>query len=186
MKELDHLIFDEGKLQTGVNMEKNLERITKLKPVGIVDEKRNKEIINFLNSILANEYLLFTKTLNYHWNFKGPRFTSMHKFLEEHYNKLLEVMDDTAERVKILDGIPLSTAQEMTEETIISEKPREIPSSNKMIATLLRDHHTIQELIKGKVNSDDFFSEDPGSEDFLIGVLREHEKMSWMLKSSLS
>jgi starvation-inducible DNA-binding protein len=166
--------------------EKNLEDITKMKPIGVVDEQKNNDMITFLNSILANEYHLFTKTLNYHWNFKGPRFSSMHKFLEEHYNQLLVIMDDTAERVKILDGMPLSTVKELNQKTVIPETPGERPSSSAMIASLIRDHHVIQEQIKSKIKEKDFFNEDPGSEDFLIGSLKAHEKMSWMLKSNLS
>ena len=165
---------------------KNLQHIAKMRPIGIIDEKKNDEVIDFMNSLLANEYLLFTKTLNYHWNFRGPRFASMHGFLGDHYNQLLTMMDDTAERIKVLGGLPLSTAKGLVQESIINESPGKVPSSSEMIALLLQDHHTIQQLIRNKVKgSDDFFSDDPGTEDFVTGLLQQHEKMSWMLKSTL-
>ncbi len=159
---------------------------TKGAKVNFFSKDSNERTVNFLNTILANEYVLFTKTLNYHWNFKGPRFTSMHKFLEEHYKQLLEIMDKTAERVKIIGGHPLSTAKEMSDETMLQEKPGEIPSSNQMITILLKDHHTIKNLIRTKISDENIFSRDPGTEDMLTGILREHEKMSWMLESNLS
>ena len=57
------------------------------------------EVVHCLNNVLANEYALFTKTLNYHWNITGPRFHALHVSLEGHYKELLMVMDEVAERV---------------------------------------------------------------------------------------
>ncbi len=140
--------------------------------------------IQFLNELLANEYVLFTKTLNFHWNFKGPHFASIHKLLEEHYNSLLETMDTTAERVKILKGIPLSTVKELGKEASLPENPGSVPSSNEMIAALYKDHSTIIGMIRTRL-TEDKTSVDPGTEDLLSGILRDHEKMSWMLESNL-
>ena len=62
------------------------------RPVGIVKEEEVKETKDFLNHLLANEYALFTKTLNYHWSVTGPRFKSLHTFLEGHYESLLAMI----------------------------------------------------------------------------------------------
>ncbi|MCB9094381.1 MAG: DNA starvation/stationary phase protection protein [Halobacteriovoraceae bacterium] len=156
-----------------------------LRPIGKVDERKNKKIAQCLNEILANEFLLYTKTLNFHWNFKGTRFASMHRFLEEQYNDILAIMDNIAERVKILDEVPLSTAKEMVDKAFIHENPGFIPNANEMIAMLLSDHHAIQDEIKVYCSEPHLFTDDPGTEDLLIETLRQHERMSWKLKSSL-
>ena len=41
--------------------------------IGIEAENR-KEVVGILNILLADEYLLFTKTRNYHWNVVGKDF----------------------------------------------------------------------------------------------------------------
>lgn len=153
--------------------------------VGEISESNVKEITNFLNNILANEFALFTKTLNYHWNIKGPRFHSLHNFLDEHYHSLLDVMDDVAERVRILGETPNSTVKEMKEAMEIGERSGRDLSSNEMIEDLFKAHIFIQNDIKEKVNKETIFSKDPGTEDFLVGLLQKHEMMSWMLKSHL-
>jgi len=170
-----------------MNLEKeSLQEILKMDSIGQISEGHKGKIVDLLNSVLANEFLVFTKTLNYHWNIKGPRFTSLHEFLGGHYNTLLEVMDEVAERIKIVGGVPLSTATEMTQKTTIEEKPGTIPSSNDMIATLIKDHHIIQQMISYSLkNNAEIFSEDKGTEDMLVATMRTHEKMIWMLKSSL-
>ena len=40
-----------------------------------------KKIDDMLNNDLADEYVLLTKTKNYHWNVVDPRFNDLHKFL---------------------------------------------------------------------------------------------------------
>ena len=51
---------------------------------GISRESLQK-IANILNDDLADEYVLLTKTRNYHWNVEDPRFNDLHKFFEEQY-----------------------------------------------------------------------------------------------------
>src|SRR5690606_28829488 len=76
----------------------------------------DRETVEHMNSLLANEFSLFTKTLNYHWNVTGPHFLAIHKFLDDHYHSLLEVMDETAERIRALGGFPIGTIKEFHRE----------------------------------------------------------------------
>jgi DNA-binding ferritin-like protein len=34
-------------------------------------------VVAILNTLLSDEYLLYTKTRNYHWNVVGPRFNDL-------------------------------------------------------------------------------------------------------------
>jgi starvation-inducible DNA-binding protein len=149
------------------------------------DENHTKEIINELNGLLANEYALFSKTLNYHWNITGPRFHSLHNFLEDQYRNLLEVMDDVAERVRILGHTPYCTVEKMHEAMTISEQSGEKLSGSEMIADLYEGYMHINNSIRDMVSPETAFKKDPGTEDFLIGILKDHEKVMWMLKSHL-
>ena len=53
-----------------------------------------------LCKLLADEFVLYTKTRNAHWNVEGPDFHSMHVFFESQYEQLDEVMDSVAERIR--------------------------------------------------------------------------------------
>lgn len=155
------------------------------RPVTDLDDTTATTITAALNNLLANEYALFTKTLNYHWNITGPRFHSLHNFLEGHYKGLLDVMDDIAERVRILGETPHSTVKEMSQEMDISERNGKGLSSSEMLNDLLTANMKIQSFIKETVSNEDLFKKDPGTEDFLVGLIQKHETMSWMLKSHL-
>lgn len=147
--------------------------------------KAYKEIVFGLNSVLANEYSLFTKTLNYHWNITGPRFHSLHVFLGEQYNQLLVMMDEVAERVRVLDERPISTIKGMYTNMEIKDGGMSTPTAEMMFENLLMDHLTIQSQLKEIIMESKKFTDDPGSEDLLISILRKHEVMSWMLRSHL-
>lgn len=155
------------------------------RPIGSSDDIDVKKNTDFLNHILANEFALFTKSLNYHWNITGPRFHSIHTFLEGHYKKQLEIMDNIAERVRTLGEAPYGTLERLKNVMDIKEINGRHLSSSEMLEDLFETNLKIQEAIKEKIKASEDFKYDPGTEDFLVGVLQEHETMSWMLKSHL-
>ncbi len=59
-----------------------------MKPsIGISDSNR-QAVVKTLNTLLADEYVLYTKTRNYHWNVVGPQFNDLHKFFQAQYEEL--------------------------------------------------------------------------------------------------
>ena len=142
-----------------------------------------KMAISGLNHLLSNEFALFTKTLNYHWNVTGPRFHSIHTFLEDHYNSLLEIMDDVAERVRVIGGRPLGSMAEMQSAMDVKESKETGMDTSEMLRDLMSTHREIRKEIKEILSSRDDWSSDPGTEDFFTEVLRKHEDMGWMLRA---
>ena len=157
----------------------------KTRPIGEISDEHAHRITDFLNNFLANEYALFTKTLNYHWNVTGPRFHSMHNFLEGHYKTLLNYMDDIAERVRIVGETPYSTLASLKEAMDVKEENGRGMATNDMLKDLFDTHIAIQTSIKDIIKDEALFKNDPGTEDFLVGMLQGHEEMSWMIKSHL-
>lgn len=152
-----------------------------------MDRDFKKRIVTGMNNLLADEYGLFTKTLNYHWNITGPRFHSLHTFLEGQYRELLEVMDDVAERIRFLGERPLGTVKAIESHMQLPEAKDngDHLSDIGMLQDLLESNNSIHGRIKELLQTHDLGTYDPGTEDFLVGVLRQHEKMAWMLRSHL-
>lgn len=152
-------------------------------PGGNVSSKGNTTIVKMLNSLLANEFTLFTKTLNFHWNITGPQFHSLHEFLESSYKSLLEIVDAVAERVRVLGDKPASTIDEFVNHKTIVENKDDESNAMEMLNELLRDHLIIQYQIKEALNSQGSLTTDFGTQDFLIQLLQRHEVMSWKLQA---
>ena len=62
--------------------------------------KQRDGVVALLNATLADEYVLYTKTRNYHWNVTGPHFNDLHKFFELQYEALDRKIDEIAEFVR--------------------------------------------------------------------------------------
>ena len=90
--------------------------------IGLSEESLNG-VIKILNNVLCDEYVLYTKTRNYHWNVIGPHFHDRHEFFQEQYEILDEIIDEVAERTRQLNGKSLGTLQEFVEFSRIKETP---------------------------------------------------------------
>ena len=152
--------------------------------IGIPDTNL-KRITKILNALLSDEYTLFTKTLNYHWNVQTLHFHDLHKFFDEQYHELLEIVDGVAERIRSLGCFALGSLIEFQKNTRLKEQAGKIPSAKQMIATLLLDHETIIRQLRTDLTLCDEKYGDIGTNDFLTGLMEKHEKIAWMLRSCL-
>jgi starvation-inducible DNA-binding protein len=151
--------------------------------IGIADGSRSA-VVTILNALLADEYLLYTKTRNYHWNVIGPQFNDLHKFFEQQYEALNEVVDDVAERARTLGGRAFGTLTEFVEHARLKEHPGQPPAAREMLADLLADHETVVRQLRDDLETA-AKQGDAGTNDFLTGLMEKHEKMAWMLRAFL-
>jgi starvation-inducible DNA-binding protein len=138
-----------------------------------------------LNTLLADEYVLYTKTRNYHWNVLGPQFNDLHRFFESQYNALSEAVDDVAERARSLGGRAAATLAEFLKQARLKERPGQYPEAREMIGDLLADHEAVIRTLRADLETCAEEHGDMGTSDFLTGLMERHEKMAWMLRSSL-
>jgi starvation-inducible DNA-binding protein len=176
-----------------------------MKPkLGITDDLR-KGVVELLSTVLADEYILYTKTRNYHWNVEGLQFNDLHKFFEAQYEALDDVVDEVAERVRALGGRSLDefidevaerarslggralgTLAEFSQRTRLKEEPKKTPDAKQMLANLLADHESVIRELRADLQTALDKYGDAGTSDFLTGLMEKHEKMAWMLRSYLS
>ena len=142
-------------------------------------------VAHSLGKILADEFVLYTKTRKAHWNVEGPDFYNKHIFFEKQYGELEQIIDDVAERIRTLGHFPPASLKEFLELTHLLETSREKNDSTGFIKELLGDHESI--LIHLRENIDDYANAlmDVGSSDYITGLMETHEKMAWMLRSHL-
>ena len=156
-----------------------------MKPdIGLADKDR-EGVLKILNTVLADEYVLNTKTKNYHWNIVGPQFHDLHKFLDAQYEELADIVDDVAERARSLGGRALGTLGEFLKQTRLKEQPGQYPGAREMIANLLADHEALIRTLRMDLEACAERYHDIGTNDFLTGLMEKHEKMAWMLRACL-
>jgi len=150
-----------------------------------ISEANRKTVASQLNILLADEFVLYTKTLNAHWNIEGPDFHSVHVYFESLYNESQEYIDSVAERVRQLGHYASATLAAILKLTHLTEKYEGKNDSRGYISQLLADHETIIEFMRGTINEFADAHKDAGTSDFVTGLMEKHEKTAWMLRSHL-
>lgn len=134
-----------------------------------------------LRLALADTYLLYTKTQNYHWNIIDPRFYSLHLLLEKQYEELAEEIDELAERIRMLGEQTPGTLKQFLKMSSIKESDAHL-SGNDMLKDLVEGHEMIIRFLRERIELANKL-EDEGTADLLIKQLGFHEKTAWMLRS---
>jgi starvation-inducible DNA-binding protein len=150
-----------------------------------ITAKNRLAVATQLSKLLADEFLLYTKTRNAHWNVEGKDFHAMHLFFESQYEQLDEIMDSVAERIRTIGHYAPATLKSFLKLTHLSELIESRNDSIDFIKELLSDHESIIEFIRGNIHPFDDTYKDAGTSDYITGLMETHEKMAWMLRAHL-
>jgi starvation-inducible DNA-binding protein len=149
---------------------------------GINTEDRAK-VVESLSTVLADAYMLYLKTHNFHWNVTGPMFSSLHVMFEEQYTEQWNALDDIAERIRALGHFAPATYKRYAELSSITEEP-EVLSAKEMIRQLVDGNEILTRTLRAGVKVADEIDDFPTA-DMLTTRMEVHEKNAWMLRSFL-
>ncbi|WP_240894679.1 Dps family protein [Fodinibius halophilus] len=150
--------------------------------IGIAEEDR-KATADALSRVLADSYLLYLKTHNYHWNVTGELFHSLHEQFEEQYTELADAIDEIAERIRALGYRAPGTFKEFNELTSIEEESEE-PEALEMVRRLAIGNEQVLRTARQALEPAKE-AEDEATVDLLTQRLHVHSKTAWMLRSHL-
>lgn len=150
--------------------------------IGLSADTRQK-VASLLNKLLSDEYVLYTKTLKFHWNVQGIVFHDFHALFKEQYEKLFDIVDLVAERARALGAPALGSLQEFSTYTRLKEITAEKLSALDMIKALLADHEAIIRTIRNDIDETAKLG-DQGTSNFLQDLILKHEKTAWTLRAT--
>jgi starvation-inducible DNA-binding protein len=150
--------------------------------IGIAEADR-VEIAAGLNRVLAESYMLYLQTHNFHWNVTGPRFHDLHILFEGQYTELSTAVDEIAERVRALGEPAKGTYKAFASLSAIREVEG-VPSAEEMIAILTKGHEQVVRTCR-EVLSVAQAADDESSASLVGDRMRIHEKTAWMLRSMI-
>ena len=148
-----------------------------------IEENQRKAIAGGLGNLLADTYLLYLKSHNYHWNVTGPMFQTLHTMFEQQYTEMQTAVDEIAERIRALGEPAPGTFVEYRNRSEIKEHDG-VPAAIEMIKDLLAGHEmVIQTARKNFPLAEE--AADESTADLLTQRMQIHEKTAWMLRSML-
>jgi starvation-inducible DNA-binding protein len=150
--------------------------------IGISAENR-KAVTAELSELLADTYVLYLKSHNYHWNVTGPMFQKLHLMFEGHYTEMWGAVDIIAERIRALGEPAPGTYAEFSRLTSI-EEVEGVPTALEMVADLVAGHERVIRTARRLVATAEQAG-DPATADLGTQRIEVHEKTAWMLRALL-
>ena len=148
-----------------------------------LDKTKSEAIVKELNQLLADYQQFYMNLRGFHWNIKGSSFFELHVKFEELYNDINLKVDEIAERILALNGVPLHTFTDYQAISDIKEV-KGMTEGSIIIEQLLHDY---QILIKQQRDILEQASEntDEGTVTLMSDYITEQEKTVWMLSAYL-
>jgi starvation-inducible DNA-binding protein len=150
--------------------------------IGISDKDRAR-IAESLSKMLADSYILYLKTHNFHWNVTGPMFQTLHILFMQQYTELWNALDLIAERIRALGHPAPGSYKRYVELSSIQEEDG-VPAAHDMIRQLVAGQEAVARTARAAFKVADTADDQPTA-DLLTQRMEVHEKNAWMLRSLL-
>ena len=149
-----------------------------------LDTVKSQRLATNLQRLLADYSIMYQNVRGFHWNITGTRFFELHKQFEELYNLLSNIIDEVAERIRVLSSKP---NHRFTEYLEISDLP-EFDLSEKTTHDIV--HHVVSSLstlikVQREILKIAQDAEDEGTSAMLSENISQQEKLVWMYSAFL-
>jgi starvation-inducible DNA-binding protein len=148
-----------------------------------IDQKDRTRIAHGLSRMLADTYLLYLKTHNFHWNVEGPMFQTLHQMFMEEYVEAWNAIDLIAERIRALGHYAPGTYKEYVKLGSIKETDG-VPKAEQMVKLLIQAQEAVVRTARSVLPIAEDANDQP-TLDLLTQRMQIHEKNAWMLRSLL-
>jgi len=146
----------------------------------------NEVVSTFLNILLADEYLLYTKTRTVIWNIDGAQSNELRVFLENLRDELGIMIDEIAEQIRSHSHFAIGSLKYFLSIAQLDDDNQDFRNSGNILEILKNDHYSIFNLIQHEINPISNHFNDQATADFLSGIMEQHKKVVWMLQMYIS
>jgi len=91
-----------------------------------LDEEKAAQIIEALNTDLADAYVLYHQLHKHHWNVEGAEHLDIHVWLQEAYEDVEAAADELAERIQAIGGVPHASMSALTEAATVEPEDEDV------------------------------------------------------------
>lgn len=148
-----------------------------------IDKENTNELVEELNVLLSNYQIYYQNLRGLHWNIKGKNFFELHVKFEELYIDAQEKIDQIAERILTLQGIPLHTFEDYIAKSEISIA-KNISKDEEAVKIVVDSLSQILLIERNILDLSDQLS-DEGTNSMMSDFITEQEKTLWMFNSWL-
>ena len=101
-----------------------------------------------LNRLLADVFVLYFKTKNFHWHMTGRHFRDYHLLLDEHAEQIFAMTDDIAERVRKIGATTLHSISDVSRHQRLDDNNQHLVSATQMLQELRSDNQHLTGFLR--------------------------------------
>src|SRR5580704_2891632 len=151
-------------------------------PVDLPNEA-SRAVTTALNEILADSFVLFVKTKNFHWHVSGPHFRDYHLLLDEQAEQIFATVDELAERVRKIGGHTLRSIGHIAKLQRVKDNDADYVPPLAMLGELMEDNKALAANMRAAHEiADDH--DDVGTASMLEVFVDQAERRTWFLFES--
>jgi starvation-inducible DNA-binding protein len=150
------------------------ERLTDLNSEGVTD------ITAELRRLLADTFVLYLKTKNFHWHMSGQHFRDYHLLLDEHSDQIFAVTDEIAERARKIGGTTLRSIGDISRHQRLKDNDEERVAPKEMLAELASDNLALTRYFRSAHEICEKYN-DVATTSLIEVWIDQAERRSWFL-----
>ncbi|HKN77482.1 MAG TPA: DNA starvation/stationary phase protection protein [Candidatus Acidoferrum sp.] len=142
------------------------------------------EITAELRPLLADTFVLYVKTKNFHWHMTGRHFRDYHLLLDEHADQIFAMTDDVAERARKLGGTTLHSISDIAKRQRLKDNNTETVGAEDMIRELHSDNRELTKFLRAAHEVCEKHN-DVATASLIENWIDETERRTWFLREIL-
>jgi starvation-inducible DNA-binding protein len=167
-------------MATAEKIESKNEKAASIKSVGQLDHTAVEEISGELRHLLADLFVLYFKTKNFHWHMTGKNFRDYHLLLDEHGDQLFAMTDVVAERARKLGATTLHSISEVSSFQRLKDNNDRHVSPKAMLGELYADNRQLTAFLRSAHEICDRHS-DVATASLIEVWIDETDRRAWFL-----
>lgn len=144
-----------------------------------------EEIATSLRALLADTFVLYVKTKNFHWHMSGPHFRDYHLLLDEHADQIFAMTDDIAERARKIGATTIHSISEISKYQRLKDNSEDFVEAHDMLAELSADNQHLTRLLRSTHEICEKHN-DVATASLIENWIDETERRTWFLAETLS
>lgn len=142
-----------------------------------------RDISAGLTGLLADVFVLYLKTKNFHWHMSGPNFRDYHLLLDDQADQIFAMTDPIAERARKIGGTTIRSISDIAARQRILDNNADYVTPQDMLAELHGDTKQLVAELRRVHELCDTYS-DVASASLIEVWIDESERRAWFLYES--
>lgn len=150
---------------------------------GISADSRTQLTVS-LARLLADNFVLFSKSMQFHWNVRGVAFMQFHGLFQEGYEFFYQSIDLIAERIVQLGFLSPGSLAEFKSLATIAETPTSDIVASDMLKILNTDLIALIKSMRMVVDLSNKLG-DQATNNKIVDIMEDAEKYLWKIQSHI-